>query len=294
MPYEEWTRYLRDFDPMVATRLPPDDLYQSSGHGTEVHGWEGLDTAAHARFTRDGFVIVRAAFSSQELLHAEAGVADLFQGKHESYVPQAWGRRHGVLLRPGATLDDIRSQPWQDVVVLARAMVQHDERLSALATHPGLVAAMTRQMGGRPELLHNMLRAKPGTQGDKPWHQDLTHFNVDPRATSLTAWIAFDDIPEASGCLYFLPGSHRHGPVRHVFDRDYQLPDSDVPRDGQVAAPVRRGDCVLFNALTVHGSPQNHTGTRRVALQLTFASADAARITDEVRIMQFAGRSMPR
>jgi ectoine hydroxylase-related dioxygenase (phytanoyl-CoA dioxygenase family) len=144
-------------------------------------------------------------------------------------------------------------------------------------------------MDDAPVMVHNMVRAKPPPVGrEKPWHQDLTHFSVHPSATVVSAWIALDDAPVEAGCLHFIPGTHLRGPVGHVYERDYQIPDPDVSRIGQVAAPVRKGGCVFLNALVHHGSPPNRATGRRLALQLTFKPEHAPMTTDQERIITFS------
>ena len=289
MPYSEWTRYLRGFSPESARQRPPEGLFCADRQAVAVDGWDGVGDEELARFREQGFLVVDGAFSAAEVQGAFDAIGALLDGAAPSYHPAPWGQRHGVLLRPDASLDTLSSANWLDVLVLARAMVEHEPRLTAMANHPGLERVLRHMMGDAPVLIHNMVRTKPPTMGDKPWHQDLTHFNVDPAFTVVTAWIALDDAPRESGCLHFLPGTHLGGPAKHVFGRDYQIPDADVPRVGQVATPVARGGCVLFNGLTHHGSPPNQSSVRRLALQLTFKPANARVISEEERILAFAG-----
>jgi ectoine hydroxylase-related dioxygenase (phytanoyl-CoA dioxygenase family) len=219
---------------------------------------------------------------------AVAAIDALLSGAVTTYTPEPWGRKHGVLLRPGQSLETVGADRLA-ALVLARALVEHDHRLGAMATHPSLGYFLRQAMGDDPVLIHNMVRAKPMSQGDKPWHQDLTHFNVHHSCTVITAWIAIDDAPLDAGCLHFIPGTHLNGPAKHVFGRDYQIPDVDISRTGQVAAPVERGSCVLLNALVHHGSPPNTLTDRRLALQLTFKPASARMISNEERIIAFSG-----
>jgi len=256
---------------------------------TPTGGWAGVDDAAIESFARQGFLVVADAFAHGEVDDAVAAIDALLRGADPSYRPARWGRKHGVLLRPGEDLSNLDGDEPLSALVLARGLVEHERRLQNMAEHPRLAAFLQRVMGDTPALIHDMVRAKPPSQGDKPWHQDLTHFNVDHSSTVVTVWIALDDAPLEAGCLHFAPGSHRDGPARHVFGRDYQIPDADVRRVGQVATPVRRGSCVLLNGLVQHGSPPNRSSARRLALQLTFKPGSATMITDDERILAFSG-----
>jgi phytanoyl-CoA hydroxylase len=289
MPYSEWTRYLMQFSPESAEAAPPSGLYCASRIADVIDGWEHLDEQCYDEFQQRGFVVVQNAFSAPEISGAIEAITTLIGGGVPTYQPERWGQKHGVLLRSGVELESLRGQERLHALVLARALVEHEPRLMAMATHPGLTAFLRRVMSDQPVLIQNMVRTKPPSHGDKPWHQDLTHFNVHHSATVITAWIALDDAPLESGCLHFIPGTHRMGPAKHVFGRDYQIPDDEVVREGQVAAPVRQGACVLLNALVHHGSPPNTSGGRRLALQLTFKPMRAQTISSDERIATFSG-----
>ncbi len=288
MPYSEWTRYLREFTPECTLEAPPSDLYCASENAVAVDGWNGIGASQLAEFRDRGFLVVKNAFGPDELKRAVEAIDALLSGTVSDYKPAPWGHKHGVLLRPGRSLETLGDNRLE-ALVLARALMEHDPRLESMATHPHLTRFLRQVMGDEPILIHNMVRAKPPSQGDKPWHQDLTHFNVHPCCTVVSAWIAIDDAPLEAGCLHFIPGTHLRGPTKHVFERDYQIPDAEVRRTGQVATPVQKGSCVLLNALVHHGSPPNRSSERRLALQLTFKPANARMITDEERILAFAG-----
>jgi phytanoyl-CoA hydroxylase len=289
VPYDEWTRYLREFSPDYVAAQPPSGLFCAQETAPVTDSWSAVGDAEVAEFREQGFLVVENAFGPDEVDGAVEAIRALLGGAVPGYKPGPWGKKHGVLLRPGRSLDALDPTGALEELVLARALVEHDPRLMSIAAHAALDRFLRSVMGDAPVLIHNMVRTKPPKQGDKPWHQDLTHFNVDPSFPVVTAWIALDDAPLETGCLHFLPRSHLRGPARHVFGRDYQIPDAEVPRTGQVAAPVGRGGCVLFNALVHHGSPPNRSSVRRLALQLTFKGEAAATITDEERILAFAG-----
>jgi phytanoyl-CoA hydroxylase len=247
-------------------------------------------------FARQGFLVIENALSPGQVSDAISAISDLLSGSVPTYQPQPWGRKLGTLILPppGRGDRELSAEERLEWLLLARGMVEHDQRLGLVASHPDLQSFLRRAMADVPVLVHNMVRAKPPPMGrEKPWHQDLTHFSVDPAATVVSAWFALDDAPIEAGCLHFVPGTHLLGPVGHVYDRDYQIPDSRVARHGQVAAPVRRGGCVLLNALVHHGSPPNLATGRRLALQLTFKPEQARMISDDERIETFSAAATP-
>jgi len=289
MPYDEWTRYRRQFSPECTLEPPPHGLYCPRENAVAVDGWESVGNQCLADWSERGFIVVNNAISPSEVVDAAEATIALLGGSAKSYNPGPWGHKHGVLLRPGYALECLSGEDLLERLVLARGLVEHDLRLTAIATNSGLNYFLKNVMQDEPVLMHNMVRAKPPSSGDKPWHQDLTHFNVHPTSAVVTAWIALDDAPLESGCLHFIPGTHLKGPTKHVFTRDYQIPDYAVSRDNQVAAPVQKGSCVVFHSMLHHGSPPNGSPGRRLALQLTFKPSKALAISNEERIMAFAG-----
>jgi hypothetical protein len=55
---------------------------------------------------------------------------------------------------------------------------------------------------------------EPSTNRTQGWHQDY-YTEIVPQEL-VSAWTAIDAATEASGCMYFIPGSHRWGPVDDV------------------------------------------------------------------------------
>jgi hypothetical protein len=248
--HREWDRYLREFTAAATVAEPAAGLYAAESSAQAVAGWGSVGDAELARFAQQGFLVIDDALSAAEVKSAVTAISDLLSGSITTYRPAPWGRKLGTLILPpsGRSERELSAEERLEWLLLARGMVDHDARLGCIAQHPDLQAFLRRAMADVPVLVHNMVRAKPPPMGrEKPWHQDLTHFSVDPSATVVSAWFALDDAPVEAGCLHFVPGTHLNGPVGHVYDRDYQIPDSHVARRGRDLAPVRRGGCVLLN-----------------------------------------------
>lgn len=101
----------------------------------------------------------------------------------------------------------------------------------------------------------------PRSPGEVPWHQDTGYARID--GDFLTFFVALEDIDATNGCLRMVPGSHRRGPLEHV-PSGYHRAVADPVGGPVVDVPLRRGDAVVFSALTVHASGGNAgDGTRR-------------------------------
>ena len=116
----------------------------------------------------------------------------------------------------------------------------------------------------------------PGVQFSTPWHQDEPYWSVEGFDT-VSIWMPLVDVRKESA-LSFVPGSHRWGKnfkqqdfgalnpenqkdVNNVsFDDQWELtPDIDADRKKYkvVSWEMKAGDCVAFNARTLHGGGGN-------------------------------------
>lgn len=118
----------------------------------------------------------------------------------------------------------------------------------------------------------------PAAEGTRPtaWHQDWVHVPLDRRGM-MTIWIALYDVGEPEGCLRFVPGSHRVGPLGRPdmngpdYDLDHLLRPSDFDLIGApVSAPLKAGEATAHDGLLVHGAWPNMSELPRVAWTVTF------------------------
>jgi ectoine hydroxylase len=103
------------------------------------------------------------------------------------------------------------------------------------------------------------------------WHQDYANWKANdaaPEPRLVTAMVMLDHATEMSGCLYFVPGSHKLGMLKSDWDdtsTSYAL--WTVPKDrmiaimGELGDPVavtgEPGGVVFFHANMIHGSGHN-------------------------------------
>ncbi len=261
----------------------PTGLYD---YAAKVTAHDGLPEDP-ARFTdqfRDaGFVSIDNAFSPDqvsELLDAlfQLTVRDLPDRTQLQYEHLAAGKIES--LAPEDRLDYVRKLMW---------FVDLDPRIQEIAYEPRLMRVLTELLDAEPEMFQEMALFKPpGIGREKPWHQDHAYFNLPEGTHVVGVWIALDDTYPENGCMHFLPGGHRNGPVPHFNRRDWQICDTDILGKGQaVAAPLRSGGLLIFDGLVPHGTPHNTTNTRRRALQFHYVAKGTPRTTTEERMAIF-------
>lgn len=134
--------------------------------------------------------------------------------------------------------------------------------------HPVLVDAMADLLGPNVEFEHTTLHAKPPETGHPfPMHQDWAFYeHEDDRYVDVL--IHLDDTDDNNGCIRFLDGSHKLGPLKHVTETKDgpctpHLSTDKYRLEDTVPGPARRGDVVCFNVLTIHGSHINKTSRMR-------------------------------
>lgn len=122
------------------------------------------------------------------------------------------------------------------------------------------------------ELHHVTLHAKPPDKGAPfPMHQDMP-FYAHSDGRYIDVLVHLDDAHELSGCIKFLPGSYKLGPLQHILGPETapHLPTDKFRIEDAVSVPAKAGDVVLFHLWTVHGSNVNHSGKWRRLVRLGF------------------------
>ena len=130
---------------------------------------------------------------------------------------------------------------------------------------PRFTAAAASIIGPNVQLHHTKMFIKPPEKGAPfPMHQDYFYF-PHQRNTMIAAIFHFDDAPVERGCVRFVPGSHKLGPIP-VSSADLSLPPDEYPIEKALACPAKAGDVVFFSYLTIHGSGINASAEPRTTL----------------------------
>ena len=203
-----------------------------------------------AAYQRDGFYFPYDAISEAEaaeiLADLEAAEADVAANREE--------------------LSLLRSYP-------ARLLPSFDR----LIRHPRLIDAVSELLG--PDLLvwgSGLFIKEPNTTSYVSWHQDLFYWGLD-EVNEVTAWVALTPSTTESGCMRFVPGSHRQRLVPHVdsFANDNLLTRGqeiavEVDESNAVDVVLRPGQASLHHGYLFHASAPNRTGNRRIGAALRY------------------------
>jgi hypothetical protein len=213
------------------------------------------------RFARDGFVAVEGLLSPGEI--------GWYREVYERFLSGAIevGRRRSDL---GAGSDPRRP----GVENITQILWPSESRPELLGT-----AAYTRALAIAREILgedaafdFDMLIDKaPLTATPTPWHQDCAYWIDLPDRRAASCWIALDDATVDSGCLWFVPGSHRRAMRPHrPAGRGGGALECDATEAEGTPVPIAAGSCTFHHGGTLHASRGNTTRGRRRALVVNF------------------------
>lgn len=129
-----------------------------------------------------------------------------------------------------------------------------------------------RLLGEDPDRLHvgGHMILKPARHGSElPWHQDEAYWDPGLAYEAVGVWMPLDEATLESGCLQFIPGSHRADvlPHHHVGGDPtvHALEADEVDPDTAVAVPIAAGGAVVHHCRTLHYSGPNRSGNVRRA-----------------------------
>jgi ectoine hydroxylase-related dioxygenase (phytanoyl-CoA dioxygenase family) len=136
-------------------------------------------------------------------------------------------------------------------------------------------ASCARQLlGGEVEGGDHAILKPPFIGSDTPWHQDEAYWNPSLIYSSLSIWMPLQDATVESGCMQFVPGSHRRGVLpHHPINNDprvHGLEVDDFNQEAVVACPIPAGAVTVHHCRTLHYAGPNLTAEPRRAYIQTF------------------------
>lgn len=122
----------------------------------------------------------------------------------------------------------------------------------------------------------HMILKPPRYGRETPWHQDEAYWDPNLIPRSLSVWLPLDPATVESGCMQFIPGSHK-GEVRwhrHI-DNDptvHGLVTDDVDPSQAVACPIPIGGATFHDCRIMHYAGPNTTDKPRRAYILVLGA----------------------
>lgn len=205
-------------------------------------------------FRRDGVVCLRQLFSADWIARLRAAV------ERNMAKPGPW---HRSITKPG--------QPGN--FYYDSMMSRFDPDFSVFARQSPAAEIAGRLMGSHAvRFFYDQLFIKePGTADPMPWHHDLPYWPFQGKQVC-SVWLAVEDVAADSSGVEYVAGSHEWGkwylPKLPYDDNDKftklgleTCPDFGERRNDPALNfkvwDMKAGDCLVFSALTVHGSGGN-------------------------------------
>ena len=222
--------------------------------------------ALSAQYLADGAVVVRGAFSTDEVELVRRGI------DANMASPGALAAVASRPDDPGRFFEDFCN--WRRIPEYQRFV----------ETSPAAEIAGRLMGADHARMYHDHLLVKEAsTQQPTPWHQDQPYYNIDGMQ-NVSMWMPVDPVP-LDATLKFVAGSHL-GPwlmPRSFMSEEArwfpegalaELPDIDAEPDRHriLAWALEPGDAVFFHMLTLHASAGSTT--RRRVLSLRFMGED--------------------
>jgi non-heme Fe2+,alpha-ketoglutarate-dependent halogenase len=148
--------------------------------------------------------------------------------------------------------------------------------INEMIRHPKILDAVEDLLG--PDILcwnTSFFIKEPRDPGFVSWHQDATYWGLDSSDVA-TAWIAMSPANKVSGCMKFVPGTHKQQ-VKHedTFDQNNLLTRGQeiavkVDESKAVFVELKPGQASLHHVLLFHGSEPNRSDDRRIGLAVRY------------------------
>ena len=239
-------------------------------------------------YDRDGYLVLRQVLDRTELEPMHRAIAAYVDDRirelkaagkiRDAHEGAPFETRWALVSRELRNAEDRPAQWGGKQGLLDRAIYN-------LYTDPRLTGMVASILG--PELTAHgdyWIRTKTRGDPDAPlaWHQDSTYFMgkgdsdyIDsyPPETVLTVWLPLVDVDEGNGCLRLVRGSHHHGAIafRRNARRQWE-PTRAVGEYGTVSSvPMRVGDVLVFNNLTLHTGGNNASDGVRWSIDLRYS-----------------------
>jgi len=224
------------------------------------------------QFARDGFVGPVDILSSDEVAQVREAVAEVIENL-DAYRDRLYEVEQAFTDRPG------------EVVCHFLGGFRVHEVLRGLIANLRITSLCAGLLGvDRLRFWHDQVFAKPPRHpGVVPWHQDYSYWTRTEPACHITCNLLLDDSDEQSGCLQFVPGSHRWPLLPTVpFDAPLSAIAEHLPQGAAfepVAVTARAGQATFHHSHTLHGSDQNRSDRWRRAVVCNYMGADV-RVAD--------------
>ena len=217
-----------------------------------------IDQSVVDAFQRDGFVVVDNLLSDVEI------------SRYEAAVTQAVAHRKRKDTRK---LEE--KTPYEQSFLQCMNLWEDFPEVRPLTFHQGIAEVAAQLIGANAlRLWHDQALYKEAGGRITDTHQDLPYWAM-AETDALTAWIPFQGSTIQSGCMGFIPGSHKLGlrKLVNIFragSEDLEEQANELKIQDPVYVEVPRGAVSFHHGLTAHDAKPNLTEKNRPVHTMIF------------------------
>jgi phytanoyl-CoA hydroxylase len=212
-------------------------------------------------YNEHGFLRLKGVFSQEEVEELSEDLDYVIE--HFATRGKGWsGPWRQQIMSP--------EEEAQSVLVALHEIEMYAASWMRAILKPRLVNSLADILGEDVEFHHATLHAKgPDYGAPFPMHQDHPFYpHEDGRYVD--AILHVDGADEEGGCLKFLDGSHKLGPLVHNMEGAPHLDQQVYRLEDAVSCPAEPGDVVFFSIHTIHGSSLNRKPRWRRVMRLGY------------------------
>ena len=213
---------------------------------------------------KDGFLKLENILSESEVDLYANFYEDVINGKLKEKIKS---HRHDLgshVERKHESVENITQVCWPSMFL---------ERYTSITLENSPLHVKTLQiskelLGPDMEFDYDMLITKEGNnETETPWHSDESYWLNLADRRSLSFWFPMRDVGVEDGCMWFVPGSHKHPmrPHRPVKEGQHVLMTDECSNDEGVPQPLKRGGCTVHTGRVLHYTAGNTTNLPRRA-----------------------------
>jgi len=235
------------------------------------------------QFEERGFFMRENVFSPEEIEKMRAGVENIHQqvldaAERDDAPPSDLVDNQRFQALMGSTI----KWEWKDEIKAVRSMepcAHLDPYMDALVDDPRLWGPC-RDITGIEDLslFSDKLNMKRPGGAPFPWHQEGPYwvYGAEDLEHVVSVLTYLDDANKENGCLWVIPGSHKHGTLQGLKDRGVigaLYTDVDLLDGEGFAVEAPAGSALFFHYDIVHGSQGNYSDTNRRAFVTAYQPA---------------------
>jgi ectoine hydroxylase-related dioxygenase (phytanoyl-CoA dioxygenase family) len=217
-----------------------------------------------AAYRRDGFIQLNDVVTGDELQELRDAVAEAVQGEMDL----------GIMAEQMTEEKKAARGVYSDLFIQKVNLWRRWPKVGKYVKGSKFGNIAARLEGLDMRVWHDQaLFKEPRTGVKTPWHQDAVYWPHAQRAQQTTIWIALKDATIQNGCMSFVGGTHKIGPLPAVNlgnPQDIFAHAPHIKPVKPVTCPLKAGSVTFHNGLTFHYAGPNKSDGMREAFAIIY------------------------